>query len=132
MRDLRGLGAVYQQQKLRRVRQTKTHREEIKMTERKEWQWEWSLEWHHSVKMTYSLDRRSPVDAAEWWQVHGGSAPTGTVVSLGYALLEIERLRSVIRHAYFSMPDMWLVAQQTLKLSGVCDDFGMYGDRRED
>lgn len=102
------------------------------MTERKEWQWEWSPEWHHSVKMTYSLDRRSPVDAAEWWQVYGGSAPTGTIVSLGYALLEIERLRSVIRHAYFSMPDMWLVAQQTLKLSGVCDDFALYGDRRED
>lgn len=102
------------------------------MTERTEWQWEWSPEWHHSVKCSFSLDRRSPVDAAEWWRVHCGSAPTETIVSLGYALLEIERLRSVIRHAYFSMPDMWLVAQQTLKLSGVCDDFGMYGDRRDD
>jgi hypothetical protein len=106
--------------------ETKTPSEERKMIE-----WSWSKEWHHAVKCTYSLDRRSPEDAAHWWHVHqNGAVPANAVLNLGLAMLEIERLRSVIRHAYFSMHDMPAVAQQTLEKSGCCDDFQMYGERQ--
>ncbi len=54
-------------------------------------------------KINYGLDKRTPEQAALWWQEEShGMAPAGAVAALGLCILEIERLRA----APAAVPDL--------------------------
>ena len=52
-------------------------------------------------RINYGLDKRSPAEAAKWWEMNcQGFAPSGAVAALGTALDEIDRLRADIHSCH--------------------------------
>lgn len=56
-------------------------------------------------RANYGLDKRSPEDAARWWDDECGMAPAGAVAALGLALRELEARTS--RDADWYMAVVW-------------------------
>jgi hypothetical protein len=49
-------------------------------------------------KANYGLDKRTPEQAMRWWHDScNGMAPAGAVAALGLCLIEIERLKALLK-----------------------------------
>ncbi len=73
-------------------------------------------------RINYGMDTRTPMEAAQWWRDYARGrdlcAPTGTILALGAAIEEIERLsaelKKIIETSPFNGGHMQQIARKAL------------------